>query len=60
MLNELFPRWSTRFLTLPLLGPVADDFDTWSSTRGIGEAHVGVDHPIEGSCPDVVCAHLVH
>jgi integrase/recombinase XerD len=34
MLSELFPRWSTRFLTLPLLGPVADDFDTWSSTQG--------------------------
>ncbi|MEX2031548.1 MAG: hypothetical protein WEA81_01650 [Dehalococcoidia bacterium] len=34
MLNELFPRWSSRFLTLPLLGPVADDFDTWSSTQG--------------------------
>ena len=34
MLNALFPRWSTRFLTLPLLGPVADDFDTWASTQG--------------------------
>jgi site-specific recombinase XerD len=34
MLNELFPRWSTRFLTLPLLGPLADDFDTWASMQG--------------------------
>jgi hypothetical protein len=34
MLNALLPRWSTRFLTLPLLGPLADDFDTWASTQG--------------------------
>ena len=34
MLNELFPRRSTRFLTLPLLGPVADAFDTWLYTQG--------------------------
>ncbi len=34
MLNELFPRWSSRFLKLPLLGPIADDFDTWSSAQG--------------------------
>jgi site-specific recombinase XerD len=34
MLNELFPRRSRRFLTLPLLGPIADDFDTWLSTQG--------------------------
>jgi site-specific recombinase XerD len=34
MLNELFPRRSTRYVALPLLGPVADDFDTWLSTQG--------------------------
>src|SRR5262245_32204062 len=34
MLNELFPRRAARFLTLPLLGPVVDDFDTWLSTQG--------------------------
>lgn len=34
MLHELFPRWSNRFLKLPLLGPIADDFDAWSSTQG--------------------------
>jgi integrase/recombinase XerD len=34
MLKELFPRRSTRFLALPLFGPVADDFDTWLSTQG--------------------------
>jgi len=34
MLNELFPRRSRRFLALPLLGPVADDFDTWLSAHG--------------------------
>ena len=34
MLNELFPRRSSRFLALPLLGPIVDDFDTWLSTQG--------------------------
>jgi len=34
MLKELFPRRSTRYFALPLLGPVADDFDTWLSTQG--------------------------
>lgn len=34
MLSQLFPRRSKRFLTLPLLGVVADDFDTWSATQG--------------------------
>jgi integrase/recombinase XerD len=34
MLKALFPRRATRFLTLPLLGPLADDFDTWLSTQG--------------------------
>jgi integrase/recombinase XerD len=34
MLNELFPRRSSRFLALPLLGPIVDDFDTWLLTQG--------------------------
>ncbi len=34
MLNELFPKKSTRYFALPLLGPVADAFDTWLSTQG--------------------------
>jgi site-specific recombinase XerD len=34
MLKELFPRRSTRFLVLPLLGPLADAFDTWLATQG--------------------------
>ena len=34
MLSELFPRKSTRYSALPLLGPIADDFDTWLSEQG--------------------------
>jgi integrase/recombinase XerD len=34
MLNELFPKKSARYLALPLLGQVADDFDTWLSRQG--------------------------
>jgi integrase/recombinase XerD len=34
MLNELFPRKSTRYFALPLLGHIADDFDTWLSRQG--------------------------
>ncbi len=34
MLTELFPRKSTRYSALPLLGPIADDFDTWLSEQG--------------------------
>ena len=34
MLNELCPRRSTRYRALLLLGPVADDFDTWLSMQG--------------------------
>jgi integrase/recombinase XerD len=34
MLNELFPRKSSRFSALPLLGPIADEFDTWLSEQG--------------------------
>ena len=34
MLNELLPKKATRYLALPLLGAVAEDFDTWLSTQG--------------------------
>jgi site-specific recombinase XerD len=34
MLNELFTRPPTRYSALPLLGSIADDFDTWLSTQG--------------------------
>ena len=34
MLNDLFPRKSTRYSALPLLGPIVDDFDTWLSGQG--------------------------
>jgi site-specific recombinase XerD len=34
MLNELFPKRSTRYFALPLLGAVADEFDTWLSAQG--------------------------
>lgn len=34
MLNDLFPRKSARYSALPLLGPIADDFDTWLSGQG--------------------------
>ena len=34
MLTELFPRKWIRFCALRLLGPIADDFDTWLSERG--------------------------
>jgi hypothetical protein len=34
MLNELFAKKPTRYLALPLLGAVADDFDTWLATQG--------------------------
>lgn len=34
MLNDLFPRKSARYCALPLLGPIADDFDTWLSGQG--------------------------
>ncbi|MGH7341464.1 MAG: tyrosine-type recombinase/integrase [Candidatus Rokuibacteriota bacterium] len=34
MLNEVFPKGSSRYLALPLLGAVAEDFDTWLSTQG--------------------------
>jgi site-specific recombinase XerD len=38
MLNEVFPRRSTRYVALPLLGPFADDFDTWLSAQGYRRA----------------------
>jgi hypothetical protein len=34
MLTELFPRRSKRFVALPLLGPLAEDFDTWLAAHG--------------------------
>ena len=34
MLHSLFPRVHCRFLSLPLLGPVADRFDDWLATNG--------------------------
>jgi site-specific recombinase XerD len=34
MLNDLFPRKSARYCALPLLGPIADDFDTWLLGQG--------------------------
>jgi site-specific recombinase XerD len=34
MLNELFPRRSSRFRALRLLGPLVDEFDTWLSVQG--------------------------
>jgi integrase/recombinase XerD len=34
MLHTLFPRVHCRFLSLPLLGPVADGFDDWLATNG--------------------------
>jgi hypothetical protein len=34
MLHSLFPRAYGRFLSLPLLGPVADGFDDWLAANG--------------------------
>ena len=34
MLIKLFPRASRRYLSLPLFGPVMDDFDDWLSEQG--------------------------
>jgi integrase/recombinase XerD len=34
MLNDLLPKKSTWYFALPLLGQVADDFDTWLSRQG--------------------------
>ena len=34
MLRSLFPRAHRRFLSLPLLGPVADGFDDWLAANG--------------------------
>lgn len=38
MLNKLFPKRSIRYVALPLLGAVADDFDTWLSRQGYRRA----------------------
>jgi len=34
MLRSLFPRACCRFLSLPLLGAVADGFDDWLAANG--------------------------
>lgn len=34
MLQSLFPRAHRRFLSLPVLGPIADGFDDWLATNG--------------------------
>jgi hypothetical protein len=34
MLHSLFPQVHCRFLSLPLLGPVADSFDDWLAANG--------------------------
>ena len=34
MLHSLFPKVHCRFLSLPLLGPVADGFDDWLAANG--------------------------
>ena len=34
MLIDLYPRWHTRFSSLPLLGPHVDDFVVWLHARG--------------------------
>jgi len=38
MLNELFPKKSTRYVALPLLAQVADDYTRGYRGRGIGDA----------------------
>ena len=34
MLRELFPKAFNRYLSLPLLGPILDDFDNWLLEQG--------------------------
>src|SRR5882724_7755188 len=34
MLRSLFPKAHRKYLSLPLLGPVADDFDDWLAANG--------------------------
>ena len=34
MLHSLFPKAHLRFLSLPLLGPIADSFDDWLAANG--------------------------
>ena len=34
MLRSLFPNSHRRFLSLPLLGPIAEDFDDWLAFNG--------------------------
>ena len=37
MLRSLFPRDHRRFLSLPLLGPIADGFDDWLASNGYAQ-----------------------
>ena len=34
MLHSLFPRAHHKFLSMPLLGPIADGFDDWLAANG--------------------------
>jgi hypothetical protein len=34
MLHSLLPKAHHKFLSLPLLGPIADDFDDWLAVNG--------------------------
>ena len=34
MLHSIFPRVDHKFLSLPMLGPVADGFDDWLTANG--------------------------
>ena len=36
MLSEMFPKKFPRIVALPVLGQVADDYDTWLSQQGYG------------------------
>ena len=34
MLHSIFPKVAHKFLSMPLLGPVADEFDDWLAASG--------------------------
>src|SRR3990172_8131620 len=38
MLSDLFPKACKRFLALPVLGPLAADFEGWLAERGFARA----------------------
>jgi hypothetical protein len=54
MLSEMFPKKFPRIVALPVLGQVADDYDTWLSQQGYGRharcgharALVGIDRDL--------------